>query len=85
MAVMDLFSRKIVGWAMRDHMRVEFVSSALTMAIRQTRRGCRIDPSFRSQRAVRGFFVEGATDGASWISSISPDLGRKCFVITMPH
>ena len=22
-AVMDLFSRKIVGWAMRDHMRVE--------------------------------------------------------------
>ncbi|WP_130584453.1 IS3 family transposase, partial [Bradyrhizobium sp. Leo170] len=36
-AVMDLFSRKIVGWAMRDHMRVELVSSALTMAIRQQR------------------------------------------------
>jgi putative transposase len=34
-AVMDLFSRKIVGWAMRDHMRVELVSSALTMALRQ--------------------------------------------------
>src|SRR5215475_5945623 len=26
-AVMDLFSRKIVGWAMRDHLRVELVSS----------------------------------------------------------
>ena len=38
-AVMDLFSRKIVGWAMRDHMRVELVSSALSMAIRQQRPG----------------------------------------------
>ena len=36
-AVMDLFSRKIVGWAMRNHMRVELVSSALTMAVRQQR------------------------------------------------
>jgi len=34
-AVMDLFSRKIVGWAMRDHMQVELASSALTMAVRQ--------------------------------------------------
>jgi len=34
---MDLFSRKIVGWAMRDHMQVELASSALTMAIRQQR------------------------------------------------
>lgn len=36
-AVMDLFSRKIVGWAMGDHMRVELVSSALLMALRQQR------------------------------------------------
>jgi putative transposase len=34
-AIMDLFSRKIVGWAMRDHMRGELVSSALSMALRQ--------------------------------------------------
>ncbi|GGI34218.1 MULTISPECIES: IS3 family transposase [Bradyrhizobium] len=34
-AVMDLFSRKIVGWAMRDHMQVELASAALTMAIQQ--------------------------------------------------
>jgi len=38
-AVMDLFSRKIVGWAMRDHMQVELASSALTMAIRQRKPG----------------------------------------------
>ena len=31
--VMDLCSRKIVGWSMADHMRVELVSDALKMAI----------------------------------------------------
>jgi putative transposase len=36
-AVMDLFSRKIVGWAMRDHLRTELASSALTMAIQRQR------------------------------------------------
>jgi transposase InsO family protein len=36
-AVMDLFSRKIVGWAMRDHLRTELASTALIMAIRQQR------------------------------------------------
>jgi putative transposase len=36
-AVMDLFSRKIVGWALRDHLRTELVSSALTMAIQKQR------------------------------------------------
>src|SRR5437879_13125182 len=34
---MDLFGRKIVGWAMRNHKRVELVSSALTMAIQRQR------------------------------------------------
>jgi len=31
--VIDLCSRKIVGWSMADHMRVELVSDALTVAI----------------------------------------------------
>jgi putative transposase len=31
--VIDLCSRKIVGWSMADHMRVELVSDALRMAI----------------------------------------------------
>jgi len=34
---MDLFSRKIVGWAMQDHMQVELASAALTMTIQQQR------------------------------------------------
>jgi transposase InsO family protein len=36
-AIMDLFSRKIVGWAMRDHLRTELASSALTMALQRQR------------------------------------------------
>ena len=35
--VIDLSSRRIVGWAMADHMRTELVSDALTMAL-STRR-----------------------------------------------
>jgi len=31
--VIDLFSRKVVGWAMADHMRVALVNDALLMAI----------------------------------------------------
>ena len=35
--VMDLFSRRIVGWSMQDHLRVALVRDALEMAL-QTRR-----------------------------------------------
>jgi putative transposase len=31
--VLDLYSRKIVGWAMADHMEADLVSDALTMAL----------------------------------------------------
>ena len=33
--VLDLFTRKIVGWAMRDHLRAELTIAALTMAIQR--------------------------------------------------
>ena len=33
--VLDVFSRRIVGWAMAEHMRTELVSDALAMAIHQ--------------------------------------------------
>jgi len=36
-AILDLYSRKIVGWAMRDHMRTELPLAALTMAIQRQR------------------------------------------------
>jgi putative transposase len=36
-AVQDVFSRRIVGWSMADHMRTELVTDALQMAIAQRR------------------------------------------------
>jgi transposase InsO family protein len=33
--VIDLFSRRVVGWAMADHMRSELVCTAFEMALRQ--------------------------------------------------
>jgi transposase InsO family protein len=37
--VLDLFTRKVVGWAMRDHLRAELAVAALTMAIQRRRPG----------------------------------------------
>ncbi|WP_371784726.1 IS3 family transposase [Streptosporangium subroseum] len=35
--VLDVFSRRIVGWAMAEHLRTELVTDALAMAIHQRR------------------------------------------------
>ncbi|MBB4395169.1 hypothetical protein GGD62_004285 [Bradyrhizobium sp. ERR14] len=53
-AVMDLFSRKIVGSAMRDHMQVELASAALAMAIQQQRPQAGL--IHHSDRGVQGGF-----------------------------
>lgn len=37
--VMDLYSRRIVGWSMADHMETQLVSDALQMALRRRRPG----------------------------------------------
>jgi putative transposase len=37
--ILDLFTRKVVGWAMREHMRAELTMAALTMAIQRRRPG----------------------------------------------
>ena len=36
-AVLDLFSRRVVGWAIADHMQTELALDALRMAVRQRR------------------------------------------------
>ncbi|GJD72531.1 IS3 family transposase ISMdi5 [Methylobacterium goesingense] len=38
-AVLDLATRKIVGWSMRDHMRTELTAAALMMATQRQRPG----------------------------------------------
>ena len=35
--VLDVFSRRVVGWAMATHLRTELVLDALEMAIHQRR------------------------------------------------
>jgi transposase InsO family protein len=35
--VLDGFSRRVVGWAMADHLRTELVAAALAMAVRARR------------------------------------------------
>src|SRR5262249_25386328 len=37
--ILDLFTRKVVGWAMREHMRAELTIAALIMAIQRQRPG----------------------------------------------
>jgi transposase InsO family protein len=38
-AMLDIYSRKVVGWVMDKHMQQELVASALRMAITQRRPG----------------------------------------------
>ena len=35
--ILDAFSRRVVGWAMADHLRAELVVDALDMALRNRR------------------------------------------------
>jgi transposase InsO family protein len=37
--VLDLYSRRVVGWSMRPHLRAELACEALTMAVRSRRPG----------------------------------------------
>lgn len=39
-SIVDVFSRRVVGWSMKAHMRTSLVLAALTMALRDRRPGC---------------------------------------------
>jgi transposase InsO family protein len=55
--ILDLFTRKVVGWAMRDHMRAELTIAALTMAIQRRRpRAGLIHHSDRGSQYAAGAF-----------------------------
>ena len=61
LAMIDLFTRKIVGWAMRDHMRAELTIAALTTLRQQ---GSREGPPHR--RHIVGYancHNDGAVNG----------------------
>ncbi len=76
--VMDLFSRKIVGWSMRDTLEAEIVSDALAMSVARRRPAAGV--IHHSDRGSQGGFNwssqrldEEGCDGSS-----SATCGRSC-------
>ena len=68
--ILDLLTRQVVGWAMRDHMRAELTITALTMAIQRRRPGAGLihhsDPRCRLHRPInepQGKLLGECTDG----------------------
>ena len=52
--ILDLFTRKVVGWAMREHMRAELTIAALIMPIQRRRPGAGL--IHHSDRGSQGGF-----------------------------
>jgi transposase InsO family protein len=72
-AVLDLFSRKIVGWAMRDHMRTELPLAALTMAIQRQRP----DPGLIHHSDRGSQYASGDYQNALAKAGITSSMSRK--------
>ncbi len=53
--VIDLYSRRVIGWALADHLRADLVCDALTMAV-ATRGGSVDGVVFHSDRGCQGGF-----------------------------
>jgi putative transposase len=80
-AVLDLFSRRIVGWSMADHMQTTLVSNALQMALRQrgpvagllhhSDRGVQYaSEGYRHLLADRGIAVSMSGKGDCWDNAV---------------
>ena len=70
--VIDLFSRKVVGWAVADHMRTSLVTDALTMAL--THRAPVGDVVFHSDRGTQ--YTSGEFDEFCRANNVRRSLGR---------
>lgn len=70
--VIDLFSRKLVGWAIADHMRTDLVTDALDMAIRERRPKARV--IFHSDRGTQ--YTSGQFDRYCTKNKIRRSLGK---------
>jgi transposase InsO family protein len=72
-AILDLCTRKIVGWAMRDHMRTELPLAALMMAIqRQRPQPGLIHHSDRGSQYASGDYQKALTT-----AGMTPSMSRK--------
>ena len=84
---LDLFSRKIVGWAMDDHMRTELVTRSLQMAIdnrypgpgliHHSDRGSQFaSKEFRSMLASHGMLASMSRKGDCWDNAVMESFYR---------
>jgi len=65
-AVLDLATRKVVGWAMRDHTRTELAAAALLMAVQRQRPApALIQHTDRAANTRRGSTAGSSTRRAS--------------------
>jgi putative transposase len=81
-AIVDVFSRRVVGWAMADHLRTELPLEALGMAlgIRQPERGlvhhsdrgCQYASEiYRSELSARGIVCSMSRVGDCWDNAVA--------------
>ena len=80
-AVLDLFSRRVVGWALADHRREELVSNALQMALwrrqppkgllHHSDRGCQYaSAAYRGNLQEAGIQISMSRKGNCWDNAV---------------
>jgi transposase InsO family protein len=71
--ILDAFSRKVVGWAMADHLRAELALDALEMALgaREVTRGALVHHSDRGVQYACGDYIQRLED-----AGILPSMSR---------
>jgi transposase InsO family protein len=80
--VIDLASRRVVGWSMADHMRAELVTDALTMALEARRPGPGLvfhsdrgtqytSADFRTLLAANGIVQSLSRPGQCWDNAVA--------------
>ena len=73
--VLDLYSRRVIGWSMADHMRSELIMQATRMAI-ETRRGASLEGMIHhSDRGVQ--YASDACQGLLAGAGIACSMSRK--------
>jgi len=87
--LIDLFSRKVVGWAMADHMRAELVVTALRMALGRRRSPTDLvhhtdrGSQYASQKYTQELFVAGRTPSMSRTGNCWDNAVAQSFFATL--
>jgi putative transposase len=71
--ILDLFTRKVIGWSMREHMRAELIIAALTMALQRRRPG----PGLIHHSDRGSQYAAGDYRKILQAAAITPSMSRK--------